>query len=154
MAIQEVLSTGYDTAWVVVSFLVSACGAFAALSAATLVREGRRGVNWVNAGFAGLALGGVSIWSMHFIGMMAWETGVAVGYQLFGTLLSLVVAVLASVLLVLAIRLWSAWRFGTPIRYWWLSWLGALLIAAIVPASVWKTTTGRGWTWRGRQLEG
>lgn len=96
MAIQEVLSTGYDTAWVVVSFLVSACGAFAALSAATLVREGRRGVNWVNAGFAGLALGGVSIWSMHFIGMMAWETGVAVGYQLFGTLLSLVVAVLAS----------------------------------------------------------
>ena len=63
-------------------------------------------------------------------------------------------AVLASLVLVLAIRLWSAWRFGTPIRYWWLSWLGALLIAAIVPASIWKTTTGRGWTWRGRQLEG
>lgn len=59
-----------------------------------------------------------------------------------------------SLVLVLAIRLWSSWRFGTPIRFWWLSWLGAFLIAAIVPASIWKTTTGRGWTWRGRQLEG
>ena len=28
----------------------------------------------------------------------------------------------------------------------------ALLIAAIVPASIWKTSTGRGWTWRGRSL--
>jgi hypothetical protein len=54
--------------------------------------------------------------------------------------------------LLLALRLWSWWRFGTPIRYWWLSWLGALLIAAIVPASIWKTSTGQGWTWRGRQL--
>ena len=63
-------------------------------------------------------------------------------------------AVGCSIALVLAIRLWSVWRFGTPIKFWWLSWLGALLIAAIVPASIWKTTTGRGWTWRGRQLEG
>ncbi len=52
----------------------------------------------------------------------------------------------------LAIRLWSRWRFGTPLRYWWLAWLGGLLIGAIVPASIWKTTTGQGWTWRGRSL--
>jgi hypothetical protein len=59
---------------------------------------------------------------------------------------------LVGISLLLALRLWSWWRFGTPIRYWWLSWLGALLIAAIVPASIWKTSTGQGWTWRGRQL--
>jgi len=59
---------------------------------------------------------------------------------------------LLGISLLLALRLWSWWRFGTPIRYWWLSWLGALLIAAIVPASIWKTSTGQGWTWRGRQL--
>ena len=59
---------------------------------------------------------------------------------------------LVGITLLLALRLWSWWRFGTPIRYWWLSWLGALLIAAIVPASIWKTSTGQGWTWRGRQL--
>jgi H+/Cl- antiporter ClcA len=52
----------------------------------------------------------------------------------------------------LAIRLWSRFRFATPLRYWWLAWLGGLLIGAIVPASMWKTTTGQGWTWRGRSL--
>ena len=52
----------------------------------------------------------------------------------------------------LAIRLWSRIRFATPLRYWWLAWLGGLLIGAIVPASIWKTTTGQGWTWRGRSL--
>ena len=59
---------------------------------------------------------------------------------------------LAAIGLQLAIRLWSRWRFGTPLRYWWLAWLGGLLIGAIVPASMWKTTTGQGWTWRGRSL--
>lgn len=59
---------------------------------------------------------------------------------------------LLAVALVFGVRLWSTWRFGTPLRFWWLSWLGAALIALIVPASVWKTITGRGWTWRGRSL--
>ncbi len=59
---------------------------------------------------------------------------------------------LAGVGLQLAIRLWSRWRFGTPLRHWWLAWLGGLLIAAIAPVSIWKTSTGRGWTWRGRSL--
>jgi glycosyltransferase involved in cell wall biosynthesis len=58
----------------------------------------------------------------------------------------------AGVGLVSALSLWRWARFGLKPRYWYLSWLGALLIAAIVPASIWKTTTGRGWTWRGRQL--
>jgi glycosyltransferase involved in cell wall biosynthesis len=66
--------------------------------------------------------------------------------------LMLALPALLGVTLVFSVRLWSTWRFATPLRYWWLSWLGAVLIAAIVPASVWKTTTGRGWTWRGRSL--
>ena len=59
---------------------------------------------------------------------------------------------LVAIGLQLAIRLWSRIRFGTPLRYWWLAWLGGLLIGAIVPASMWKTMTGQGWTWRGRSL--
>jgi len=66
--------------------------------------------------------------------------------------LMLALPALLGVMLVFSVRLWSTWRFATPLRYWWLSWLGAVLIAAIVPASVWKTSTGRGWTWRGRSL--
>jgi hypothetical protein len=65
---------------------------------------------------------------------------------------ALLLPALLAVGLQLALRLWSRWRFGTAIRYWWLAWLGGLLIGAIVPASIWKIQTGRGWTWRGRSL--
>jgi len=65
---------------------------------------------------------------------------------------SLALIGLLGVGLQLAIRLWSRIRFATPLRYWWLAWLGGLLIGAIVPASIWKTSTGQGWTWRGRSL--
>ena len=93
MAVQQVLSPSYDLSLVVVSFLISAFGAYAALAASTLVRSERGSVNKLNAAFAGVALGGVGIWSMHFLGMLAWDTGMAVGYGLLGTLVSLFVAV-------------------------------------------------------------
>jgi cellulose synthase/poly-beta-1,6-N-acetylglucosamine synthase-like glycosyltransferase len=49
-------------------------------------------------------------------------------------------------------------RIGTPAsgitpRYWWLTGLGGLFVAAIGLASVLKTETGWGWTWRGRSLK-
>lgn len=37
-------------------------------------------------------------------------------------------------------------------RYWWLSGIGGLFVTAIVIASIVKTETGWGWTWRGRSL--
>jgi len=101
------------------------------------------------------AVGSVGVVLLLFAAPWLSAAVVLLQWLLLGSVLRpTLAAVLASLVLVLAIRLWSAWRFGTSIRYWWLSWLGALLIAAIVPASIWKTTTGRGWTWRGRQLEG
>ena len=39
-----------------------------------------------------------------------------------------------------------------PRRYWWLSGLGGLVVAAIAIGSWIKTETGWGWTWRGRKL--
>lgn len=98
MAVQDVLSPTYDLGLVAVSFLVSAVGAYAALAASTLVRDPNGGVNRLNAAFAGVALGGVGIWAMHFLGMLAWQPGVAVGYGLGGTLVSLAAAVLTSAL--------------------------------------------------------
>jgi glycosyltransferase involved in cell wall biosynthesis len=41
-----------------------------------------------------------------------------------------------------------------PPRYWWLSGIGGLIVTAIPIASIIKTETGWGWTWRGRQLPG
>ena len=50
------------------------------------------------------------------------------------------------------IRRWTRERFDMPITYWWLMGAGGLLVGAIGPVSVWRTLTGRGWTWKGRQL--
>ncbi len=51
-----------------------------------------------------------------------------------------------------SLRRLSSRYLQIPCRYWWLSGLGGILIALIALASVVKTETGRGWTWRGRQL--
>jgi cellulose synthase/poly-beta-1,6-N-acetylglucosamine synthase-like glycosyltransferase len=42
---------------------------------------------------------------------------------------------------------------GGSTRYWWLSGIGGVLVAAIAIGSIVKTETGWGWTWRGRVLE-
>ena len=52
----------------------------------------------------------------------------------------------------LALRFWQRRRFDVPLTYWWLMGAGGLLLGAIGPVSVWRTLTGRGWTWKGRQL--
>ncbi len=50
------------------------------------------------------------------------------------------------------LRRYSGAWIGGPTRYWWLSGLGGVLLAAMALTSVVKTETGWGWTWRGRQL--
>ena len=52
----------------------------------------------------------------------------------------------------LVLRLWNRHRFAVPLTHWWLMGAGGLLVGAIGPVSVWRTLTGRGWTWKGRQL--
>ncbi len=50
------------------------------------------------------------------------------------------------------LRYRSAHLFQQPLRYWWLSWLGGSIVAAMAIVSIVKTETGWGWTWRGRSL--
>ncbi len=46
------------------------------------------------------------------------------------------------------------WRWGgLPPNYWWLSGLGGAIAIAILVSSAYRTSTGRGWTWRGRSLQ-
>ncbi|MEA5451160.1 glycosyltransferase family 2 protein [Leptolyngbya sp. CCNP1308] len=42
---------------------------------------------------------------------------------------------------------------GVPLRYWWLSSVGGVIVVAIALTSIVKTKTGWGWTWRGRSLK-
>lgn len=40
-----------------------------------------------------------------------------------------------------------------PPNYWWLTGIGGIFVTAIMLASIVKTETGWGWTWRGRPLQ-
>jgi hypothetical protein len=59
---------------------------------------------------------------------------------------------LAGIGLQLVLRLWIRRQFQLPITFWWLMGAGGLVVAAIGPVSVWRTLSGRGWTWKGRPL--
>ena len=59
---------------------------------------------------------------------------------------------MVGIALQLVLRLWSRERFQMPMRHWWLMGLGGLIVGAIGPTSVWRTLSGRGWTWKGRAL--
>jgi len=52
----------------------------------------------------------------------------------------------------IVLRVWIQDRFGVPVKFWWLMGAGGLLVGAIAPVSVWRSLTGRGWTWKGRPL--
>ena len=67
-------------------------------------------------------------------------------------LLAALALALAGIGLQLVLRLWIRRQFQLPISFWWLMGAGGLVVAAIGPVSVWRTLSGRGWTWKGRPL--
>lgn len=85
--------TSYDTLFVALSYLVSIVGAFVALTAARKIRLPSGQLSMTNVAAAGLALGGIGVWSMHFIGMLSLRMDVGVGYSMFETLASLIAAI-------------------------------------------------------------
>lgn len=69
----DTLATSHQAGLVALSFLISAFGAYTALAAAAAAAERSRPgrLDRFNIGLAGLALGGIAIWSMHYTGMAA-----------------------------------------------------------------------------------
>jgi len=67
-------------------------------------------------------------------------------------LLAALALALAGIGLQLVLRLWIRRQFQVPLTFWWLMGAGGLVVAAIGPVSVWRTLSGRGWTWKGRPL--
>jgi NO-binding membrane sensor protein with MHYT domain len=88
--------TSFDTGYVVLSYLISVIGAFVALTATNNIVRPSGKISMVNTLAAGLALGGVGVWSMHFIGMLALKMDLAVGYSMIETGASLVAAIVAT----------------------------------------------------------
>lgn len=91
----EVVSS-YDVTYVVLSFAIAFVGSFVALSSARrIVGPGGR-INRFDLLAATLALGGIGVWTMHFIGMAALRLDLRVGYSMTETVISLLVVCLAT----------------------------------------------------------
>src|SRR3989338_733464 len=87
----------WNSSLVAVSVLVAMFGSFTALSHAQRMREttGRTAWHWMVAG--GVTLG-MAIWSMHFIGMLAFHLPIPISYDIQLTLLSILPAIAAALL--------------------------------------------------------
>ncbi len=87
------VTTSYNIPFVVLSFVIAIVGSFVALTAARKIRNPDGSISLINVGAAGIALGGIGVWSMHFIGMLALDMDIGVGYSVVETLVSLVAAI-------------------------------------------------------------
>jgi diguanylate cyclase (GGDEF)-like protein len=88
--------TGTYSYWlVVVSLLVAILASYTALDLATRITasRGRTARLWL---FGGAFSMGTGIWSMHFIGMLAFSLPVPMGYDVPITLLSMLIAIVVS----------------------------------------------------------
>src|SRR5437660_7962141 len=85
----------YDYRLFMLSVLIAICAAYAALELAgrTTAAKGRMRIVWLAGGAIAMGLG---IWSMHYIGMLAFALPIPVLYDWPTVLLSLLAAVFAS----------------------------------------------------------
>lgn len=90
----DIVPLSFHAGLVALSFLIAVLGSYVALLAAVGIRaetrDGEIRIGYIIIG--ALAMGGVGIWSMHFIGMQAQQLPFEVGYQTGLTALSFLVA--------------------------------------------------------------
>ncbi len=99
LQLEQALDAQHDPLLVIASLIISGLGAYAALRIAACVRltEARfHRLAWFAAGAITM---GVSVWAMHFIGMLAFQLPIPVSYDLWLTLLSVCPAILAGALM-------------------------------------------------------
>lgn len=85
----------YDVGLVVLSLMIAVAAAHTALDLASRISAtpGRSPWGWM---LAGASIMGLGIWSMHFVGMIAFELPIPMAFDVWITLASLVLAILAS----------------------------------------------------------
>ncbi len=90
------VTTAFDPLLVLLSFAFAVIGSFVALTAAGRVNRqgGRQSLS--NVLTVGVALGGIGVWSMHFIGMLALDMDVGSSYSMVETFTSLLVVIVAT----------------------------------------------------------
>lgn len=115
------LNGSYSPSLVLISLCVAILASYTALDLTGRIAtaKGRAAYLWMGGG--ALALG-TGIWSMHFIGMLAFSLPIELGYDLTLTALSLVISVLSS-----GFALWLVSQPSLPGR---VLTLGALIMGA------------------------
>lgn len=89
-------SMSFDPTIVGLSFIISCFGSLCGLQSARKARSQTGGARAAWLICAAVSIGGGAIWSMHFIGMVAYQTDVSYSFGLPYTMASLLVAVVAS----------------------------------------------------------
>ncbi|MBD8880687.1 EAL domain-containing protein [Rhodanobacter sp. 7MK24] len=112
------LASSYNPLLVVCSLLVAIFASYTALGMAGRITTARdSGARWWL--FAGACAMGLGIWSMHFVGMLAFSLPIPLGYDPLITLLSLLIAIASS-----AFALWLVCRQTLP----WTHLVGGALL--------------------------
>src|SRR6202030_1401820 len=90
-----VMPVYYDTGLVALSVFIAVVASWAALALAARVTSARGGTRslWLSGGATAM---GIGIWSMHYIGMLAFRLPVPVQYDWPTVLVSLLAAIFAS----------------------------------------------------------
>ena len=84
----------YNPAIVFLSYVIAVLGSFAALQLVTAIpMAATRAQRRTAIVSAGVALGAGAIWSMHFVGMLALNTDMRMQYDVWGTVVSLLIAI-------------------------------------------------------------
>ncbi|NQD93742.1 EAL domain-containing protein [Pseudomonas sp. CrR25] len=115
----------YDYSLVLISLAVAILASYTALNLTGRITSavGASVPLWIGGGAVAM---GIGIWSMHFIGMLAFSLPIPLGYDLSITLLSLAIAMLAS-----GFALWLVSQAHMP-RWHWL--LGSVAMGAGISA--------------------
>ena len=104
------LSASYDSLLVALSLLVAVLASYTALDMTERINSTRdyAGRSWLIGGAVAM---GIGIWSMHFVGMLAFRLPIDLGYDPWITFLSLLIAVAVS-----GFALWIVSRPELPLR--------------------------------------
>lgn len=98
----------YNLWLVLLSYGVSVAGALTGLMMTRYIRQPDGGISFIWLSAAAAVIGGCAIWSMHFLGMIAYEPGTLVSYDIAITGASFVVPVLLTGLGLYCVFNWRA----------------------------------------------
>ena len=119
----QLLTPKYDATLVLLSYMISFWGALLALQCAKSMFRKDGSLDWGMTVCAAASLGGIGIWSMHFLAMQAYRLSVPISYDAVLTAASLIAAIVIS-----GIALYLAGGHG---QFKVSGWLAGSLLAGI-----------------------